>query len=265
MLGKVGYLAVFLSFCSACGENISNPYSPSSIIPQLAEPVSFNSTSPKTCWPFTQTDVLVEVGDARLATFRYDFKAEPGLEAVLKIRWHRWMQEKRYPLTMPAEGSVRYRYETSGTKYIQYSLNVRHEPEMGCKGAETITIDEVDDPFRPEPPPPIGCTSCEQANPLLTLSSLAGFKATFEYTAECGYVYLHTGSMIAPTLGPLIPRKGLIDFQYALQPVCTERGARLAVVLDDGSTCFSERVAVLLPQMPQEEPCILKKRTREGE
>lgn len=237
-------MVVLTAIC--CEDNFVSPDPVASSLTSIATitAVGTESASRQACWPFTKVAVEVEVGADRLATFRYDFDGEPGIEAVLRIRWSRWMQPKRYPLTLPAEGSFRYRYETPGTKYIRYEVVARGIPDSGCSDTKTIIIEESGDMFRPEPPPPTGCTSCGQSDPRLELEVADGYRLTFRYSAGCGYIFLATGAFTQPWKGPLTPPAGLVKFTYPRQSGRMEHVGRLATVLDDGGTCYSPAVRV---------------------
>ena len=103
---------------------------------------------------------------------------------------------------------------------------------------------EPEDIFHPEPPPPTGCLSCEQADPQLGLQAVDGYRLTFRYSARCGYAYLATGAVTQPWKGPLIPLEGLVEFEYPRQSAGMEHVSRLAAVLDSGDACYSPAVRV---------------------
>lgn len=253
----IGFLMCFLVSmvlmgCSGTGSPVSAdavldglvPIAPPPILMEMIGAIGAESMSRQSCWPFTKTAVEVEVGADRLATFRYDLDGKPGLRVVLEIRWSRWMQPKRYPLTLPAEGSFRYRYQTSGMKHIQYELSARDISDGGCRETKTVVIGEPGDMFDPELPPPTGCVSCEQADPQFGLEVTDGYRLTFRYSARCGYLFLATGAITQPWVGPLISSEGLVEFEYPRQSAGMEHTSRLAVVLDGGDVCYSLAVRV---------------------
>ncbi len=245
-------ILIIVVLTAGCKDSLVNPVAslptPMTAITTTTA-VGAESASRQDCWPFTKIAVEVEVGADRLVTFRYNFDGERDIEATLRIRWSQWTQPKRYPLTLPAEGSFRYRYETPGTKHIRYELVARNIPDFlldlpydYCWGTKTIVIEESGDIFHPEPPPSTGCTSCEQADPRLDLEAADGYRLTFRYSAQCGYIFLATGAITQPWKGPLTPPAGLVKFTYPRQSDVVEHVSRLVAVLDNGDACYSPAV-----------------------
>jgi hypothetical protein len=233
---------LFLSVSCCKHNNVTSPDIPE--IPTSHTAVSVINETPaaqkNNCWPFTNFKIYVEVEKERLVTFRYEIEGGSDIKAVLLIQWSRWMPPKKYPLTeRPVEGSFRHRYSEPGNKYIQYWLEARGIPDSGCSGRKAVVVGVANNPFQPRNPPPAGCTSCSQASPQLSLLNHSNREALWEYSAKCGYVFLHTGRINQSIVGPL-PLSGTTTVYY---PVGFDMKGRLAVVLDNGKTCYSSRVS----------------------